>query len=96
MYKSIGSVEAVVKESAEHQVFILKHSNVCPVSARAKEEVDKFAEGHDVYLVVVQEQRDLSSKLAEKLSVRHESPQFLRIEGGKATKVLNHGDIKNL
>ena len=93
MYKRITDVDEVISESKDNDIFILKHSNTCPISAAAKQEVDKFVEDHDVYLVVVQDQRGVSDELAEKLSVKHESPQFILVRGGVARKVLNHDEI---
>jgi len=82
------SFENIKKEGI---IFIFKHSNICPVSSRAKEEVEKFPQ--DVYLIVVQEQRDLSNDIADKLEITHESPQLIILKDGDIVQVLNHGSI---
>lgn len=75
--------------------FILKHSNACPVSFSAKDEVDRFMQDSDIdfYMVVVQDQRDVSNEIEDKMQVKHESPQLLFVKEGKAQFVLNHGSI---
>ena len=97
MYKTIDDVDAVLKASAGKQILVLKHSTACPLSARGKREVDNFlAENPTVeaYLVVVQDQRGVSSELAEKLGVRHETPQVLLIKDGRAVQVWSHRSIR--
>ena len=97
MYKTIDDVDAVLKASEGKQILILKHSASCPISARGKREVDRFIEennGVEAYLVVVQPQQPVSNELAEKLGVKHETPQVLLVKDGKAVKVWNHWSIR--
>ncbi len=96
MYKTIEDEESILRESGEKTVFILKHSISCPGSARAKRHIDALMETNpdiDIHLLIVQEQRELSRRLAERLEVKHESPQLLIIKNGQAAHVLNHGAI---
>ena len=44
--------------------------------------------------MVVQEQRELSNEIAEKLSITHESPQVIVLEKGSVKTVFNHHDIQ--
>lgn len=96
-YHSIDSVENLIEVSHEKPVFLLKHSNTCPISTHAKQEMDRFVSetGENAYLLVVQKQRPLSNEIAERLSVKHESPQALKIEKGSAVSVLNHSEIRS-
>lgn len=97
MYKRTDDMDAVLKASTGKQILVLKHSAICPISAGGKREVDRFlAENGSVeaYLVVVQQQRSVSRELAEKLGVKHETPQVLLIKDGKAEKVWNHWSIR--
>ena len=97
MYKTIDDVDAVLKASHGKPILILKHSTICPISARGKREIENFlAENGSVeaYLVVVQQQRSVSKELAGKLGVKHESPQVLLVKDGKAERVWNHRSIK--
>lgn len=73
--------------------YIYKHSSACPVSAAAAQVVESTSFDLPVYWVNVIEQRRLSNKVAERYGVRHESPQFLKIEQGSATTVLSHHQI---
>jgi len=96
MYKTIDDVDAVLKASEGKKILIIKHSTACPISARGKREVDDFlAENGTVeaYLVVVQQQRGVSSELAEKLGVRHETPQVLLVKDGRTQQVWSHRSI---
>lgn len=96
MYKSPKNVDDILQTSRDRVVLVFKHSNSCPISYNAKTEVDSFIEknkNNSVYLVVVQENRTFSNELAEKLGVKHESPQLLVINDSKAERVLNHYDI---
>jgi bacillithiol system protein YtxJ len=77
--------------------YVFKHSTVCPISARAAEVVKSASIGrlvYPVYWINVREQRNLSDWVAETYSVRHESPQLLLLENGKAIRVWNHGEVR--
>lgn len=94
-YLTMESVEECLEQSQNEPVFVLKHSTVCPTSTYAKREMDAFLAANPVkaYLVVVQEQRPIASELAERLDVKHESPQTLLIKDKAVASVLNHYDI---
>lgn len=78
-------------------VLIFKHSTTCPVSARAHRELQEYLKqgtnGVDVALVRVREERPLSQALAERLQVKHESPQAILVQGGRAVWHASHGNI---
>jgi len=74
--------------------YVFKHSITCGVSMAAKEKVDAYEGPIPVFEVIVQTQRLLSNDIAEKLQVRHESPQLILVENGKVKKVLNHYEIE--
>jgi len=88
MYKQLKST----KELGNNEI-IFKHSNTCPVSENAKEEVDKIAEEKEVKIIIVQENRELSKEIEEHYKIKHESPQLLIIKLGKVAAVLNHWHI---
>ncbi len=94
-YRSFETVKELIEASSEEVIILLKHSNTCPVSARAKGEVDQFMESHEtkIFLLIVQEQRSLSQEIAETLSVTHESPQVIVLKKGHGEQVLNHDSI---
>lgn len=76
-------------------VVLFKHSVMCSVSARAHARVVKRAEEGEapLYVVVVQEAREASDAVAERLGVRHETPQALVLHGGRVTFHQSHTAI---
>lgn len=75
------------------EFLVFKHSNSCPISAAAWEVVNKLAKKHDVYMLVVQDDKVLSDKIAQDINLKHESPQLIRISAGKVLKHASHYDI---
>ncbi|HRV06955.1 MAG TPA: bacillithiol system redox-active protein YtxJ [Acidobacteriota bacterium] len=77
------------------RALLFKHSTRCPISARAMQEVQTFAavSSVPVYLVSVIENRPLSELVADRLGVRHESPQIIYLEGGNVVWTASHFDI---
>lgn len=61
-----------------------KHSTQCPVSARAKMEVDSFLKTKpadiEFELIDVISNRSRSNEIARQLDVEHESPQVILID----------------
>ncbi|MEQ9310745.1 MAG: bacillithiol system redox-active protein YtxJ [Balneolaceae bacterium] len=84
--------DGVIKASKEKIQVILKHSGTCGVSFFAKKGLDSIPpEGlsnADMYIVDVIRDRNLAYYLADRFSIRHESPQILVI---KNEKVIWHG-----
>ena len=96
MYKGVKNAKELIEESKSRPIILFKESLTCPVSAKAKEEVDAFvAEGnpYPVFVLSVQEQKEVSDDIAEILKVRHETPQIILIQNGKAMDHLNHNDV---
>ncbi len=97
MYQELHQLDAVLEESKKKGVFIFKHSVSCPISASAKERLDKFMIDHPQYsyfIVIIQEQRELSNQVEKIFQIKHESPQLLFLKEGKVLFVLNHYDIR--
>ena len=94
MFKQSNDISQIVGDAATPDVFIFKHSATCPVSAWARQQVEAWMKksGHDVYLVVVQSARPLSNAIAEKMGIRHESPQFIAVKAGTVA-ALSHNEI---
>lgn len=77
-------------------VILFKHSTACPVSWTAHAHVTRFLKENTsipVYLVPVIRERALSRKIAERVGVRHESPQVILVSRGVATYSASHGEI---
>jgi bacillithiol system protein YtxJ len=75
---------------------IFKHSSRCSISAAVRSDVERFAEKHPhvpVHLVLVIEDRPVSSEVAARLGIRHESPQAILVRDGAAVWSASHFDI---
>ncbi len=75
---------------------LFKHSLTCPISQSAFEEFQAYREEHaevPAFYLYVQDARDVSNRIAERFGVRHESPQVLYIQDGKAVWHDSHWKI---
>lgn len=90
---SIDQFEQVLEDNK--YVFVLKHSETCPISANAFDQFNKFLYERDMdgYYLVVQEERKLSDYIAEKTNVKHESPQVFYFVDKEAVWNADHEDI---
>jgi bacillithiol system protein YtxJ len=78
-------------------VVLYKHSTtcgMCDASIAAVEDFERTHPGMDVHYLDLLAHRDVSNAIAEKLGVRHESPQAIVLRDGKAVAVLNHRLIR--
>ncbi len=94
----VDELDPVLQATAGAPVFIFKHSTTCPVSAAAHRQVAAYLEAAGdtappFYLVKVIESRPLSNEIASRLSVVHQSPQLIRVDGGEAVWNASHGGI---
>src|SRR6201995_2143294 len=83
--------EQLCERSNEEPVLLFKHSETCPISARAYREMRGVKS--PVSIVVVQKNRDVSREVESRTGVRHESPQALVLRGGKAVWSATHFDV---
>ncbi|WP_166241783.1 bacillithiol system redox-active protein YtxJ [Paenibacillus turpanensis] len=88
----------VYATSEQRPVVLFKHSTACPVSAAALEEFDDYLGGQpredvEYVLVKVIESRPVSNQIAEDLSLKHASPQIMRIEKKEQTWNSSHWSI---
>ncbi len=81
--------------SEEAPVLIFKHSNACPVSAQAHDEMAQLAEDADlpIYKVVVQENRSVSDAVEADLDVRHETPQVILLQDRRPVFDTSHFEV---
>ena len=77
-------LDAALQASHEQPIVIFKHSNSCPFSARAQEQVANAKHDLEIYGVVVQYGKDVSDAIAERLGVKHASPQAIVVRNGEA------------
>ncbi len=90
--------EAAIESALREKVaLIFKHSPRCGTSLRALGEVTRFEEdgpGVPVYFLDVVSERSLARSVAERLEIRHESPQAILLIGGEPAWHASHGAIR--
>lgn len=86
-----------LSQSATQPVVLFKHSETCGMSFQAHEEVAAAladpAWDTDVHLVSVQRSRPVSNEIADRLGVRHASPQLLLLRDGVVRWQASHLSI---
>ncbi|WP_042459763.1 bacillithiol system redox-active protein YtxJ [Neobacillus dielmonensis] len=99
MLKKIDSVDEFNQiVNNEAKFLLLKHSLTCPISQAAYKEYEKFSEENSsisTYYLAVQDARPLSNEIAEKYSIKHESPQTILFSNGEALWNASHWKITN-
>ena len=94
--REIADAAALAAAIESPRAVLFKHSTRCPVSAHVIDEVMEFAEDHPewpVYLLKVIEQRPLSNEAADRLGVRHESPQAFVLHQGRVRWHGSHNEV---
>jgi len=86
-----SALEQLFERSNAEPVLLFKHSNSCPISARAYRQMEGVKV--PISLIVVQDERDLSREVATRTGVRHETPQALVLRNGSAVWAASHFDI---
>jgi bacillithiol system protein YtxJ len=88
------SLDAAIAESCERPVLLFKHSRYCGVSCEALDELHAHLDGSTVgvayKMITVQTHRPVSDAAAERLGLRHETPQAILIRNGKAVWNASH------
>jgi bacillithiol system protein YtxJ len=92
------ALEAIRRASLERPVLVFKHSPICPVSLRARDELSGWLESGAAHAVTVVEldvlaERALARGLTAALGVRHESPQALWFADGELAWHGSHGAL---
>jgi len=93
--QDLDSLEAAIVESRERPVLVFKHSRYCGVSCEALDELHSHIEGStpgaaSYKMVTVQTHRPLSDAVAQRLGIRHETPQAILLRDGKAVWNASH------
>lgn len=81
---------------SDQPTWIFKESNTCPISKNAREGVRGYTLDHPdeaVGHVVVQEHRPVSDHIAERLGVKHQTPQIILVQNGQALWNASHFKI---
>ncbi len=80
----------------EERVYLFKHSTRCGTSLRALREVTRYEESDGsapVLLVDVIAERALSRTIADRLGIRHQSPQVVLLCHGSPVWSASHGGV---
>src|SRR3954468_7419804 len=91
----VESLDAAIAESRERPVLLFKHSRYCGVSCEALDELqahlDNGAPASVAYkMITVQTHRPVSDAAAQRLGIRHETPQALLLRDGKVIWNASH------
>jgi bacillithiol system protein YtxJ len=89
------SLDAAIAESCERPVLLFKHSRYCGVSCEALDELQAHIESRTgqtvVYkMITVQTHRPVSDAAAQRLGLRHETPQAILLRDGKVVWNASH------
>ena len=90
---SSGEVDSAV--SGETAI-LYKHSTTCPISAAAHEQIETFLQRNPdapFYMVDVHASADVSSYLADRAGIDHESSQVIVFRGGEPAWHASHYDV---
>ncbi len=90
-----NSLQSLIEKSKREAILIFKHSITCGrsagIHAHLTEHVDKIK--HPIYIVEIQNNKNLSDEIAQHFSVKHESPQLLLIKNGACIYEKHHNAI---
>lgn len=91
---SLEQLDSVLAAAASRPVYLFKHSETCGMSLQAYEEVrelvDDPAVDTAVYLVSVHASRPVTTAIATRFGVRHQSPQVLLVDGAHVLWHTSH------
>ena len=93
--QDVESVDAAIAESRERPVLLFKHSRYCGVSCEALDELQSHIDSRPgpavaYKMVTVQTHRAVSNAIAQRLGIRHETPQAILLRDGKAVWNASH------
>ena len=95
--EDISQLDQISKDSISKTVVLFKHSVTCGISAGAKNRLesqwDLVKTDIDFYYLDLLSHRDISSAIADRWGVRHQSPQIVVIKDDKAIYNTSHGSI---
>jgi len=87
---SLARLDELIAESHSRPVALFKHSNSCGISFDVYEQL--AAVNGEIHVVVVQQDRDISNAVADRLGIRHASPQaFVLWEGRPIYHATHYG-----
>lgn len=88
---TLEQLDSIIHESAVEPILIFKHSRSCGISFDVLQQLE--AVDHKIHVVVVQENRQISDAIADRLGIRHASPQAFVLKHGKPVYHATHYGI---
>ena len=90
----LDMLDAAIDESRERPVLLFKHSRTCGISAEALDELRSHLErgpaAATYKMITVQSHRRISDEVADRLGVRHETPQAILLRDGRPVWKASH------
>jgi bacillithiol system protein YtxJ len=90
----LEDLDAMLEESSDRPLLLFKHSLSCGTSYEALDElIDHLNEDRlpaRYAMITVQTHRELSTAVAKRLGIRHETPQALLIREGRVVWSASH------
>ena len=90
----LSEIDAAIAESEKRPVLLFKHSRYCGVSAEALDElqshIDSASADVAYRMITVQTHRPISDAVAQRLGLRHETPQAILLRDGKIVWNASH------
>lgn len=95
MLITVHTSEEILEATAIHswRWMLFKHSDTCPISTTAMNQVEEMLSTHPevtVLMLEVKSQRDLSNRIEQEYDTIHESPQILMFKWKDLKEVKNH------
>ncbi|MFD1290653.1 bacillithiol system redox-active protein YtxJ [Laceyella putida] len=95
---SVEQLDECLAAATSQPLLLFKHSTSCPISAAAFSEMQDFqtsgeADKVKVATVHVIEDRPVSNEIAERLNIKHESPQAILLVGDEVKWHASHWKI---
>lgn len=92
--RTVKEWKVILEEAKVRPIIIMKFSMTCVSSVTALKEYRALETDLQKYLVIVQTSREVSNAIEKDLRVRHESPQLLIMNQGRAVWQATHYKIK--
>jgi bacillithiol system protein YtxJ len=90
---TLDDLDRVMASTETQPVLLYKHSLTCGTSAFALEQLTQLEQSDvpvPIHLVPVQTARAVSDAIAERLTLRHESPQLILVDHGAVSWHTSH------
>lgn len=91
--RDAAHLDELLAASSEQPVLLFKHSQSCGTSFEALDELLSYRNRNDrirYAMVTVQQDRELSTAIAKRFNIRHETPQVILVRGGQVVWTASH------